>query len=411
MRPLGIKTLDDLDANDKRILVRCDFNSPIDPNTKHIVDDTRIRIHADTTIRELVNKGGKIVIIAHQGRPGDPDFTTMKEHAEILSRILNVPVRYVDDVIGEKAINSIKSIRMGEILLLENVRTLPYETKSGKPEEHAKTELVSKLAPLFDCFVNDAFSASHRAHASIVGFTAVLPSYAGRVMERELTTLMRVSTSSEKPCVYVLGGAKADDSLAITKHVLDNNIAEYVLTGGLVGQLFLHASGHDLGMINQKFIKEQDLEKLEPEITNDLSRYPDKIKLPIDLAVDVGGERVEISIYDLPTEYQIMDIGDKTINEYRKILSDARSVFISGPMGVFEREQFTKGTKEVFSAAAREDKFTVAGGGHTTAAIEKFGLKNKLSYISTAGGALVEYLMGRSLPGVEALKESAKRMK
>jgi len=410
MRAMSIKTLDELDATDKRILLRCDFNSPIDPLTKCIVDDTRIRIHAETTIRELVMKKAKVVIIAHQGRPGDPDFTDMKEHAEILSRILGMTVRYVDDVVGEKAINSIKSIKSGEVLMLENVRTLPYEMKSGKPEEHAKTELVSRLAPLFDCFVNDAFSASHRAHASIVGFTAVLPSYAGRVMERELAALSRVSSNPEKPCVYVLGGAKADDSLAITKHVLDKNIAEYVLTGGLVGQLFLHAAGYDLGIINTKFIKEQKLEQLEPDIRDVISRYPERIKLPLDLAVDKNGERVEIPIGGLPTEYQIMDIGEKTIEEYCRILSSAKSVFISGPLGVFEKEQFTKGTRQILSAVARGHKFTVAGGGHTVAAIEKFGLKDRLSYVSTAGGALIEYLMGRELPGVEALKEAAKRM-
>jgi len=407
---MAVKTLDDLEAANKRVLVRCDFNSPIDPYTKHIVDDTRIRIHAETTIRELVKKKAKVVIIAHQGRPGDPDFTSMKEHAEILSKILGMPVKYVDDVVGDKAISMIKSVKIGEVLVLENVRTLPYEMKSGKPEEHAKTELISRLAPLFDCFVNDAFSASHRAHVSIVGFTAVLPSYAGRVMERELSALAKVSSSPEKPCVYVLGGAKADDSLAITRHVLSKSIAEYVLTGGLVGQLFLHAAGHDLGPINTKFIKEQKLDQLVDDIKKVLSNYSDRIMLPLDFAVDKDGERVEISVKELPTDYQIMDIGEKTIDEYCKILSSAKSIFISGPLGVFEREQFTKGTRRVLSAAAEGGKFTVAGGGHTVAAIEKFGLRDKLSYVSTAGGALIEFLMGRELPGVEALKEAAKRM-
>ncbi len=410
MKNIDFKTLDDLEAAGKRILVRCDFNSPIDPVSKCIIDNTRIKIHAESTIKELIEKKARVVIVAHQGRPGDPDFTTMKEHAKILSDLLESPVSYIDDIVGEKALNAITSINKGEVLVLENVRTLPYEMKTGRPEEHAKSELVSKLAPLFDCFVNDAFSASHRAHASIVGFTAVLPSYAGRVMERELKALIKVSTSPEKPCVYVLGGAKADDALAITRHVLEKGIAEYVLTGGLVAQLYLYALGYDLGPVNTRFIEDQKLDQFISEIRDILSRYYEVIRLPKDLAINKDGVRAEISVNELPTRYQIMDIGTKTIEEYRAILSAARSVFMSGPMGVFENNQFAKGTREIFSAAAGESRFTLAGGGHTAAAIEKFGLKDRLSYVSTAGGALTEYLMGRSLPGVEALKEAARRM-
>jgi len=187
-------TLDDVDVKDKVVLVRVDFNSPVDPETKKVLDDTRIRAHGETTIKELAQKGAKVVVIAHQGRKGDPDFIPLKQHAEILGKVLGKPVKFVDDVFGEKAQKAIKELKSGEILVLDNVRNFAGETKEGTPEEHAKTELVKALAPLADIFVNDAFAAAHRAHVSMVGFTAVLPSVAGRIMERELKSLSRVKS-------------------------------------------------------------------------------------------------------------------------------------------------------------------------------------------------------------------------
>ena len=184
-------TLDDVKAKDKVVFVRVDFNSSVDPETKKILEDVRIRAHAETTIKELAQKGAKVVILAHQGRKGDPDFIPLKQHAEILGKILRKPVKYVDDLYGEKAKAAIKNLKSGEVLVLENVRTFPSETKDGTPEEQVKTDLVKNLAPLADLFVNDAFAAAHRAHVSMVGFTAVLPSAAGRIMERELKSLTR----------------------------------------------------------------------------------------------------------------------------------------------------------------------------------------------------------------------------
>lgn len=214
-------TLDDIKVNDKVVLVRVDFNSPIDPRTRRILEDTRIRAHAETTIQELSEKGAKTVILAHQGRKGDPDFISLEQHAGILSKILKKPVEYVNDLYGEKAKKAIKSLKSGEILVLENVRNFTLETKDGTPEDQAKTDLVKNLAPLADFFVNDAFAAAHRAHVSMVGFTAILPSVAGRIMERELKSLSRVLESPDKPCIFIFGGAKADDSLEISKYVLD----------------------------------------------------------------------------------------------------------------------------------------------------------------------------------------------
>jgi phosphoglycerate kinase len=404
-----ILTMDDFDFQNKTALVRVDFNSPIDPQTKRILEDVRIRFSGETTIKELAEKGAKVVVMAHQGRPGEPDFIPLKQHAEILGKILSKPVKYVGDLFGERAKKAIKDLKNGEILVLENVRTYSEERKKGTPEEHAKTELVKSLAPLADVFVNDAFAAAHRAHVSIVGFTAVLPSVAGRIMERELNALSKALESPEKPCVYILGGAKADDALRISRYVLDNDIASNVLTGGVAGHLFLAAKGVDLGKPNVEFLEKKKLMGFVSGIEELIKSYPNQIKTPSDLAVSADGKRKEIAVEELPTSYPIFDIGTKTIQNYSEIIQKAKSIVISGPVGVFEKEEFTKGTKEILKAVAESKAFSLVGGGHTVAAVEQFKLEKKMGYVSTAGGALIEYLMGEKLPGVAALEAAAKR--
>jgi len=402
-------TLDDLKVKDKVVLVRVDFNSPVDPNTKKVLDDVRIRAHGETTIKELAEKNAKVVVLAHQGRKGDSDFIPLKQHAEILSRILGKTVKYVDDLCGEKAKNEIRKLKSGEILVLENVRTFASETKDGTPEEHAKTELVKNLAPLADVFVNDAFAAAHRAHVSIVGFTAVLPSAAGRIMERELKSLSRVLEKPEKPCLYVLGGAKADDSLEISKYVLDKNIADHVLTGGVVGQVFLVATGVDLGKPNMDFLEKKEVMGLVPGIKELVKKYPEAIKTPSDMAVETNGKRKEIAVDALPSNFSIFDVGAKTVKDYGKITKKAKSIVVSGPMGTYENTEFSFGTKKIFGEIAESKAFSLAGGGHTIAALQEFGLSDKISYVSTAGGALIEFMMGKKLPGVVALEKAAGR--
>jgi phosphoglycerate kinase len=404
-------TLDDVEVKDKVVLVRVDFNSEIDPSTKKVTSDVRIRAHAESTIKELAEKGAKVVILAHQGRKGDPDFTPLKQHAEILAKILKCPVQYVDDVFGDKAKKAIKALKGGEILVLENVRSWDGETKSGTPEQHARTELVQNLAPLADLFVNDAFAAAHRGHVSMVGFTAVLPSVAGRIMECELKSLSRALEKPEKPCVYVMGGAKADDSLEISKYVLSNGIADYVVVGGVTAQLFLAAKGVDLGKKNMDFLAKKEVLGLVPGIQALIKQYPEKVLMPEDVALDVNGKRKEIPISKLPTEYSIFDIGAKTAENYAKLISKAKSIVVSGPIGVYENKEFNYGTKKVFEAIANSKAFSLAGGGNTIAAIEEYGLTKKISYISTAGGALIEFLMGKKLPGVVALENAVKTKK
>jgi phosphoglycerate kinase len=405
------KILDDFNVKDKVVLVRVDFNSEIDPNTKKVTSDVRIKAHAESTIKELAEKGAKTVILAHQGRKGDPDYTPLKEHAKILQKILKCPVQYVDDVFGDKAKNAIKNLKAGEVLVLENVRSWDGETKSGTPEQHSKTDLVQNLAPLADIFVNDAFAAAHRGHVSMVGFTAVLPSAAGRIMERELKSLSKALEKPEKPSVYVMGGAKADDSLEISKYVLGNGIADYVVVGGVTSQLFLAAKGVDLGKKNMDFLAKKELTGLIPGIQALMKQYPDKILVPEDVALDVNGKRQEIPVSKLPTDYSIFDIGTKTADKYSKLITKAKSIVVSGPMGVYENKEFNYGTKKVFQAIANSKGFSLAGGGNTIAAIQEYGLSDKIGYISTAGGALIEFLMGKKLPGVVALETAVKTKK
>jgi phosphoglycerate kinase len=400
-------TLDDVAVEGKTVLVRVDFNSPIDVKTKRILDDTRIRRHAETTIKELIQKGAKVVVLAHQGRSGEPDFVPLKEHAEILGKILGKLVKYVDDVFGEKAQNAIRALKCGEVLVLENVRAYADERKKGTPEEHAKKPMVEKLAPLADLFVNDAFAAAHRPHVSIVGFTAVLPSCSGRIMERELKSLGKVLESPEKPCVFVLGGAKADDALEISKYVLDNDVADFVLTGGVAGHVFLVAKGFNLGKPNMDFLERKELLGFVSGIKELMRTYPDKIRVPLDVAVEVEGKRKEVSIDELPVDYPIFDVGAKTVEAYAGIIRSAKSIVVSGPVGVYENSEFIFGTKAIFEEVANSQAFSLAGGGHTVAALQELGLSDRISYISTAGGALIDFLMGRKLPGVVALEKAA----
>jgi phosphoglycerate kinase len=405
------KTLDDFQVKNKIVLVRVDFNSEIDPQTKKVNSDVRIRAHAESTLKELAEKGAKTVVLAHQGRKGDADYTPLKEHAELLGKILNCPVKYVDDLFGDKAKAAIKSLQGGEILVLENVRSWDKETKSMSIEDASKTDLVQNLAPLADLFVNDAFAAAHRGHVSMVGFTAVLPSAAGRIMERELKSLSKALEKPEKPCVYVMGGAKADDSLEISKYVLGNGIADYVLTGGVTGQLFLAAKGVDIGKANMAFLEKKELTGLIPGIRALEEQFGDKVMIPVDVAMDADGVRKEIDVSSLPTENSLLDIGTKTVEAYSEKILSAKSIVVSGPMGVYENKEFNYGTKKVFEAIADSQAFSLAGGGNTIAAINEYGLTKKIGYISTAGGALIEFLMGKKLPGVVALENAVQTKK
>jgi len=415
MTGYGILTMDDFDFHDKTALCRVDLNSPLDPKTQKILDDSRIREHAKT-VRELSDKEAKTVILAHQGDPSIPDqFAPLEQHAQILSKLTGRDVQYIDDTFGPAAREAIRKLEKGRILVLENTRYFSEDTRlfedtiKKSPEEQAKTLLVQKLYPLADVFVNDAFAAAHRAQPSLVGFPEVLPSVAGRVMEAELNALIRIRDNPQKPCIFCLGGRKISDKYEMMEPVLRNKVADKLLTSGVIGLLMLKASGLELGSATESLIREMHYDKFLPISRNLLDTYGrDKIELPTDVAVEQDG-RKEIDVSSLPVDAPIMDVGKKTVNKYSTIIRDAKTVFFSGPPGTFENEQFSAGTEQLLKAIAESGSFSVVGGGHSMAALRKYNVLDKVSYTSTGGGALVRYLSGEELPAIAALKKAAKR--
>ena len=385
------------------MLVRVDINSPIDPKTHEILDDTRIRECAPT-LRELAGKGAKVVVLAHQGRPGDEDFTTLEKHSHKLGEILETEVKYVDDIFGPRASEAIRALKPGEVLLLENVRFCPEEMKKMLLEEQPKTELVQKLSGIIDVYVNDAFAASHRAQPSLVGFGETKPTYAGRLMEKELRALGK-ALKPEKPCVYALGGAKFDDSVAIIDNVLGKGIADFVLTGGLVGHAFLMAAGLDLGKTNVRLMVEKGYEKVAEKTKLLLSEHAE-IKLPVDFLVDAEDGPKGTTLDELPTEFPIKDIGGETLVKYSKIISKAKTVVANGPMGVFEEKGFERGTFGILEAMAESPAFTIVGGGHMVAAAQRAGVAQRIKHVSTGGGACISFLCGEKLPVIEMLTKA-----
>ncbi len=400
----NFNTIDDFDLEDKTVLVRIDVNSPVDPGTGIILDDTRLKLHANT-IRELAKKGARVVILAHQSRPGKNDFTTLSQHADALSDILNMRVKYVDSLFSTSAKQAIKDLKDHEILLLENVRFFSEESLSRSPEEQANTILVKELSPLIDYFVNDAFAAAHRSQASLVGFTVNTPSAAGRVMEKELTVIQDALDNVQHPCVFLLGGMKPDDSIDVMENVLSNGTADSILTTGIVANIVLWAAGVDIGQVNRDFIASRGYEDMVDKSKDLLERFGDKIKYPIDIAIDGDGERVDIDSGEIPNE-SIFDIGVKTIDFYANEIRNAKTIFANGPAGVFEDPKFAMGTEDLVNAIANSNGFSLIGGGHIAAATAGLGCEDLMSHVSSGGGACISMLAGKKLAAVEALKKS-----
>ncbi|MFZ2498725.1 MAG: phosphoglycerate kinase [Methanosarcina sp.] len=398
-------TIDDFDTDGKTILVRVDLNSPMDPQG-NILDDMRIRSHI-ATLKDL--EDAKVVLLAHQSRPGKKDFTVMKPHAHLMSKHLGRQVSYVDDIFGTYAKTQIASMEDGDVIMLENVRFYSEESLERTPAEHASTYLVKKLTPFVDIFLNDAFAVSHRSHLSVVGFTEVLPSGAGRVMEKELVSLERGVKGGERPSIFVLGGAKVDDSLRVAENVLANGGADRVLLTGVVANVALAASGINIGKANMDFIKSQGYENQIEKAKSILAKFKDKVGLPIDVALNDNKKRIEEPVSELDSDsLPINDIGLETIVEFASEIENAKTVVLNGPAGVSEIADFALGTHEIIKAAVKSD-FSIIGGGHISAEVAHLGLGHRFSHISTGGGACIDYLAGVKLPGVEAMKGAAKK--
>jgi phosphoglycerate kinase len=398
-------TLGDFNFKDKAVLLRVDVNCPLDKDTLEILNDSRIR-RVVPTVRELIGKRAKLVIIAHQGRKGKWDYTSLEQHAERLSKNLNAPVKYVDDVMGDAAKKAIKALKPGEVLMLGNVREIDFESVEAGIEEHADSDLVRALAPFFDYYVCDAFGAAHRSQCSLVGFEARLPSASGRLMMKEIFALRAIFDEPRRPSVFILGGAKFGDIPMMIDHVLGTDTADTVILTGLAGNAFLYARGVDLGEASLAILRDELTPENVSAAVDVMNRYGQRILLPVDVAVERDGRRVCINIGDLPTAEPALDIGDESAEKFRKVILSSRTSFMSGPAGMIEKDDFAIGTHVLMKAMVDSKGQSVIGGGHTGGAADKFDLSDGFSYTSTGGGALESFLMGQPLPVVEALKYS-----
>jgi len=396
-------TIDDFDFKGKTVFLRVDMNCPIDPETLEISGTKRIEETVET-IDALNN--AKIVIASHQGRVGNKDYTSMEKHAEVLEKLLNRKVTYVNDVMGSAAQNEIKKLNDGEILLLDNLRLCAEENYEFSGSNAAKTIMVRRLSKLLDLCVLDSFPSAHRSHPSIVGFPYVLPACAGRLVEKEVKKLDEIMSVTKAPHVLVLGGKKVEDRLEAIRLLIENGRADHVLLTGLIGNVFLRAQGRIRSTLG---IKRED--EIVAKAHTLIGEFPDVFSTPVDVAIEQNGKRVELDIRELNKDDEIYDLGPKTIEHYGKIISEAGTVFISGPAGFFEKEDFGYGTKALLEVVAASKATTIVSGGHLSSALKKFGLVEKITHISTAGGALVRYLTATKLPMIKALEESAEKYK
>ena len=398
---MKVLTLDDFDLKGKTVFLRVDMNCPIDPDTLEILGTKRI----EETIETLESlKDAKVVVASHQGRVGNNDYTGMDKHAKVLEKLMNRKIKYVEDTIGKAAQDAIRDLEDGDILVLDNLRLCAEENYEFSPENAAKTIMVSRLSKLFDLCVLDSFPSAHRSHPSIIGFPQVLPACAGRIVEREVRNLDEIMTVAKAPHVIVLGGSKVPDRLEAIKQLIQNGRADHVLLTGLIGNVFMRAQARIKSPLGLK--REEEVVAKAHTL---IGEYPDVFATPVDIAIDKDGERVEMDVREMGKGDKIFDLGPKTIEYYSKLISGAGTVFISGPAGFFEKENFSYGTKALLNSVANSMATTIVSGGHLTTALKQQGLADKINHISTAGGALVLYLTGEKLPMIKALEDAATR--
>jgi len=379
--------------------LRVDINSSIDLEKNEIRKDPRIRAILPT-LEQL--KDSAVVLVAHQSRPGKIDFTSLKLHAEKLNSYLPGRVSFVEDLFGEKAINAIKELQPGKILVLNNVRGWERENQQSSIEEAEQTELITTLSPHFDFFINDAFGAAHRAQPSLIGWPTLI---GGPLVKKELDMVNKLLVPNH-PSIMMVGGAKADDKFKALKFNLESGKVDKVLIAGLTASMMLIAKGVTLSEIDTKLVKKY-ADELKDEILEVLTKFKDKVELPIDIATNNNGIREEHSLEGI-TNMPVMigDIGEKTQLKYAEIIKTAKTVVANGPPGIFEEEIFQKGTYTLIDAMNESDAFCVIGGGDMGAAAEMSGKKGKIT-VSTGGGALLAILSGKKVPLLQALESKA----
>ena len=386
------KTIRDIDVNGKKVLVRVDFNVPLKDGA--VSDDTRIR-GALPTIQYLLDKGAAVILCSHLGRPkgvADPKYS-LKPVAEYLKGLVSNTVYFADDCIGESAQKAAAALKPGEILVLENTRYYAGEEKND-------LELAKGLADLADLYVNDAFGTAHRAHSSTEGVTHFKPGVAGFLLEKEIQYLSSAVEDPKRPFVAILGGAKISDKIGVIKNLL--NKADKVLIGGGMANTFFAAQGYEMA---DSLVQAEAIDTAK-EI---LAAGSEKLVLPVDMVIanafDNDAEKKCVDTGNVPAGWRVLDIGPKTVELYSKLVSDAATVVWNGPMGVFEMPEFAKGTFAVAKAVADSSAISIIGGGDSVAAIQQSGLADKVTHISTGGGASLEMLEGIVLPGVAALQD------
>ncbi len=390
-----MKYFHELQLKGKRVVKRVDINSPVNEEGA-ITINPRLERHGES-IAMLSDTGAKVIVLAHQGRKGKPDFISLKEHALLLEVITKKKVEFLESMEPEKVKEAIDRMQDGDILLLENVRMW-----EGEEDDDSESKLVKVLGPLTDMFVLDALSVSHRGQASVVGLTEHAESVAGPVLRDEINALRNIG---EGELTLVLGGGKAKDSIEIMENWLEKGKAKKVLLGGALSVLFLHAAGKNVGS-SKTYLKEGGLLEFEGKARELISKYSEKILIPEDMGVEIGGERKDMSV-DEVTEGNLLDIGPKTAERYAKEILESTRIVINGPMGVYEKKGFEMGTKRVLEAIAESEAYSLVGGGHTITAIKQLGLpEEKFSYISLSGKALIQYLSGKELPAILALRKN-----
>ena len=399
--PIKMLTLEDLDLEGKRVFLRVDINTPIHPETGKLMEKARLE-EAALTVRDLPRS--KVIVASHQGRVGRSDYTSLEAHAKALEEIVGKTVDFVPDIFGPKALSDIDSLQEGGVLVLDNLRFTAEENQEYKPADAERTFLVKRMRDHIDACVLDAFSTAHRGSPTIVGFAGLVPTAAGRTVGRELRMLDRIVSVEKGPYVTVLGGAKVSDRLEAIDALIANNRADKVLLCGVVGLVFLKAAGKlhgDVGIDGEQ----KSVLKARQLIDED----PERFVLPADVGVKVDDSRRDVDPAQMSAPVQVLDIGPKTVEKYSRFIKGAGTVFMSGPPGAFEYDAFSVGTEGLLRAMASSLATTIISGGHLSTALRKYGIHDQIDHISTAGGALVQYLAGRRLPLIDALERSEAR--
>lgn len=388
-----VQNLEEKDIEGKNVLLRTDINLPIEDG------EPQPTVRFDRymkTIEKLSDRGARIMVIAHQGRPARNDFLSLEEHSRLMGEYLDQNVRFVQSFFGPQLGDSVASMDNGEVVLLENIRFLSEELQNVSAKNHSQDYFIENMQKYFDIYVNDAFSAAHRSHGSLVGFNSALECYPGPLMRKELESCKQIRDDIDNP-LLVLGGEKPSDIIGMMTEMIEK--VDKVLLGGIPGELALMIKGNNLGE-KEEWISQNGFDSSKSELEDLLQKYSEKIVVPKDLTTDSGN----YDSSEVPEDEMTWDIGDKTIQEYVNTIEDADSLVMKGPMGAFEK--YPDGTKEVVDAIAESDAYTVLGGGHTSSLVQRFDHEiDDFEHISIAGGAFVRFMSGENLPAIDALNE------